>query len=204
MVLLGDVLVGRAEDDLLDLGELVDAVQPPRVLAVRAGLAAEAQRDAGVAQGQALRFERLVAVQADERDLARADQVQLVGRDRVRLLAAQREVAGALHRPLLDHHGRRHELHAALDEGVDREPQHGHLEQRAVADQGVRARARRSGAAPSHSTMPSDVMSSTWSFGVKSNARGVPTRRISTLSSSPLPMGTSGRGRLGTRSIRSW
>ena len=57
---------------------------------------------------------------------------------------------------------------------------------------------------PSQFTYPSPVISSTWSFAVKSKVRGVPTRRTSTLSSSPLPMGTSGRGMLGTRSIRSW
>ena len=40
-------------------------------------------------------------------------------------------------------------------------------------------------------------MSSTWSFGVKSNLRGSPTRRTSTLSSSPLPI-----GHLGPREAR--
>ena len=71
-------------------------------------------------------------------DLARADEKELVGRDRVRLFATEREEARPDHRALLDHHGRRHELHPALDERVDREAQDGHLEERAVADEGVR------------------------------------------------------------------
>ena len=87
-------------------------------------------------------IERLVAVQADERDLARADEEQLVGRDRVRLFAAEREEPRPRHRALLDHHGRRHQLHAALDERVDRQAENGQLEQRAVAHERVRAPAR--------------------------------------------------------------
>ncbi len=63
----------------------------------------------------------------------------LVGRNRVRLFATEREKPRPDHRALLDHHGRRHELQPPLDERVDRETQNGHLEERAVAHEGVRA-----------------------------------------------------------------
>lgn len=87
---------------------------------------------------QPLRIERLVAVHADEGHLARTDEEQLVGRDRIGLLPPEREEAGARHRALAHHDGRRDELHAPIDERVHREAQDGHLEERAVADQGVR------------------------------------------------------------------
>ena len=65
-------LLGRAEDEHLDLGELVDAVQAARVAARGAGLGAEAVRQADVLQRQLPLVEDLVAVHAAQRDLGRA------------------------------------------------------------------------------------------------------------------------------------
>ncbi len=66
------------EREHLDLVELVDAEDPPGVAAGRAGLAPEAGGDAAVPARQVLGGEDLVAVQAGERDLGGADQVQVV------------------------------------------------------------------------------------------------------------------------------
>ena len=70
-------LVGRAEGEHLDLGELVDAIQAARVAARCAGLGAEAVRQADVLQRQFEFVEDLVAVHAAQRDLGRGDQAQV-------------------------------------------------------------------------------------------------------------------------------
>ena len=73
--------VGLAVDEELDLVELVHAEHPARVLARGARLAAEARREGRVAERQLL--QDLAHVQAGERDLRRAGQVEIVALERV-------------------------------------------------------------------------------------------------------------------------
>src|SRR6185437_13780996 len=75
---VGFLVVGRADDELLDLLELVHPEQPADVTAGAARLPAEARRDARVADRQRLRVEDLPGVQADEGHLGGAGQVQVV------------------------------------------------------------------------------------------------------------------------------
>ena len=77
--------LGRGEGEHLDLGELVDAVQPLARPARRAGLGAEAVREADVLQGQVGLVEDLVGVHPAQRDLGGADQAEVGVLDRVDL-----------------------------------------------------------------------------------------------------------------------
>ena len=92
--------VGSTHHDLLDLVELVDAVQTSGVLARGARFAAEAGRDGGVFQGQQIGVDDLVGVQTHQADFTGAGEVQIlagpgraVGIDVVGLLAAAGEEA---------------------------------------------------------------------------------------------------------------
>ena len=64
--------LGRAEREHLDLGELVDPVQPPAGPARRAGLGAEAVRQPDVLDGQLALVQHLVGVHAAQGDLGGA------------------------------------------------------------------------------------------------------------------------------------
>ncbi len=86
---VGLLVVGRADDELLDLLELVHPEQPAHVAPGAAGLPAEAGRDARVADRQRLGVQDLARVQADQGDLGGAREVQVVGR------AARRSPRGA-------------------------------------------------------------------------------------------------------------
>ncbi len=97
---------------------------------------------ARVANRELRGVERVVAVQAHERDLARADEEQVVLLHLVRLLATEREIARPLHRALEHHDRRDHELEPARHEHVDREARDRELEERAIAGERVRATAR--------------------------------------------------------------
>ena len=96
-----------AEREHLDLLELVRAEDAAGVLAGGARLAAEARREAAVAQRQVVLGEDLAHVQRCQRDLGGADQEQLgVGvRERVDLLAVGGEEATADQRLLAHEHG---------------------------------------------------------------------------------------------------
>ena len=97
-LVLGARLVGRARSEHLDLVELVHAEDAARVLAGGAGLAAEAGREAGVAERQRRRVEDLAGVQRGQRDLRGADQVQVVLGQAVDLLLGVGQEAGAVQR----------------------------------------------------------------------------------------------------------
>ena len=107
---------GSTEHEHLDLVELVHAEDPARVLARGASLAAEARREAGVAQRQVGGLEDLAGVHRRERDLARPDEVQVVVGQAVDLLLGVGQEAGSVER-LLAHEDRGdHRLEAvALD-----------------------------------------------------------------------------------------
>jgi hypothetical protein len=77
-LVLGGRRLGEHERHHLHLVELVDPEDAPGVLAVGPDLAAEAGREADVAQRQGAGVEQLVAVVGDQRDLGGAGQVQVV------------------------------------------------------------------------------------------------------------------------------
>ena len=90
-------LVRLAVDEALDLVELVHADDAAGVLAVAAGLAAEARRPARVAQRPAGQVEDFVGVIAGQRHLGGADEVEVVGLEPVDLLGVRAEEPGARH-----------------------------------------------------------------------------------------------------------
>src|SRR5439155_855148 len=130
-----------AQHHLLDLLELVDAVEAARVLARRARFAPEAGRDADVTARQLALGEDRIAVQRHQADLRRADEIELVLFDREGVLASERKEAGADHRRLPHHHRRRYRGEALLHHLVEREAQDRQLEQHAVAGERVAAAA---------------------------------------------------------------
>src|SRR5690606_31106795 len=75
---------------------------------------------------------------------------------------------------------------------------------RAPAPDRTEKRAPDMRAARSKSRMPSAPPISQWGFGAKSNVRGVPHRRTSTLSADEAPTGTLWCGRLGSVSSSAW
>ena len=83
-------------------------MMPAGVLAVRAGLATEAGRDARVAQRQRAGVQDLVGVVGGERHLGGADEVEVVLLEVEDVLGCLSEEAGALHRGRLDEHRRDH------------------------------------------------------------------------------------------------
>ena len=105
-LVLGGRLLRRHEAEHLDLVELVDAEQPARVAPRGARLAPEAGREPGVAHRQVRGVEDLLRVQRGQRDLARPDEVQVVGGHVVDLLLGVGQHAGAEERLLADEHGR--------------------------------------------------------------------------------------------------
>ena len=111
------------------------------VLAVGAGLAAEAGRPAGVAARAGRQVEHLAGVHAGQRHLGGADEVQVVALDPVDLLVVLAEEAGALHR-LGAHQRRRDDGDEAGGHGpADRQLGERELQQRARAGEEVEARA---------------------------------------------------------------
>ncbi len=146
LVLGVGLLHGRVDEHL----DLVEPVHPPdatRVLAVRAGLLAEARAEGGVAQRQRGGVEDLVGVEGRHRDLRGADQVEVLALDAVDVVGGLAQEAGALHGARA-HQRRRGGLDEARGAGLV----HGHVDQRQLelrADAGeeVEARAADLGAA---------------------------------------------------------
>ena len=191
------VLVARrlrlAEDEQLDLVELVHAEHPARVLAGRARLAPEAGRERGVAERQLV--EDLVHVEAGERDLGRTGQVEVVVGERVDVRALGGEEAGAVHRLLADEHRREHRDVPVRHGRVDREA----VERRARAGR-CRRRGSRSASRRAARRAPSRSGRSRCARGRA--GPGSPTRRSSSASSSVSPSGEEGSGGFGTCSSR--
>ena len=172
--------LGEAEDEHLDLVELVDAEHAARVLAGGSGLPAEARGVAGVAQRQRLAVEDLAHVERGEGDLRGAGEVQVVALDAVDVDLVGRQEPGAVHRLLADEDGRQDGDEPARRDPVEREAVERQLEERRVAEAIGEARARDARRrAPCRSTA-----SSRWSRGSKENCGGSPTRRSSSASSS--------------------
>jgi hypothetical protein len=77
--------------------------------------------------------EDLAHVHRGERDLGRADEIQLVTLDGVDIHRVGWEESGSVHRLLAHEHGRQHRFEALLHEPVEREAVERELEQREVA-----------------------------------------------------------------------
>ena len=132
-------LLGLAPGEHLDLVELVDADDAAGVLAVAAGLAAEARGPAAVALGTGGEVEDLALVVAGQRDLGGADQVEVVVLEPVDLVGVLAEEPGALHDLGPHEHGRDHHGEAVGGGLLRGELQHAQLEQGAVAGEEVEA-----------------------------------------------------------------
>ncbi|CDN42899.1 hypothetical protein BN871_CB_00060 [Paenibacillus sp. P22] len=134
--------VGPADDDLLDLGELMHPVEAMRVAAGRAGFAAEAGRHRR--QPQRLRdVDDLAAVVVHERHLRRAGQPLVPPFQAIGLILARREKSGARER-FRTHHDRHFEQREALaQQDVQRQLLDRPVEQRAVSLQIIAAGAAR-------------------------------------------------------------
>ena len=196
--MLGPRVLGPREDELLDLVELVDAEHPARVLARRAGLAAKARREADVAEREGVRVEDLVAVEAAERDLGRAREVEILAVELVDVGIRRRQPARSVQRLLAHEHGRQDGGEALRDEAVEREPVERERERapcrrsssRSASPRPARRAPSRSGRSP---CAPS---------GRRARAarrRGAPRSRRP-----PPPSGTAASGMFGTRSQCSW
>ena len=140
--MLGGGVLGRDEAEHLDLVELVHAEDSARVLAGRAGLAAEARREPGIAQRQPLGFDHLAVVQRRQRDLGGADEVQLVLGHVVDLLLGVRQKAGPVQRAFAHEHRRDHRFEAVPAQLLKRPAHERQLEHHEVAFQVGKARAR--------------------------------------------------------------
>ncbi|CCB75725.1 protein of unknown function [Streptantibioticus cattleyicolor NRRL 8057 = DSM 46488] len=134
-------LLGGDEAEHLHLVELVDAEDASGVLAVGAGLPAEAGRETGVAQREPGRLDDLVHVVGGQRDLGGADQVVVVLLQVVDVLRGLAEEAGALHGARLDQRGGEHRGEAGLGGLRDRRVDQGQLQQGADTGEVVEARA---------------------------------------------------------------
>ncbi len=127
---------GLDEREHLDLVELVDAEDPPRVLAGGTGLAPEAGRDAGVAARQLAGVEDVAGVEGGERHLGGADQEEVIPLVRlVDHLALAREHPGPVERGLAHQHRWDDRLEALPPNGVDREAHERELHQHQVAEE---------------------------------------------------------------------
>ena len=101
-------LLRCAEPDHLDLVELVQAQEALGVLAVAAGLAAEAGGVGAVLDGHFPGVEDFVRMQVRDGDLGRGDEVQIVFLAGVQLIGELGQVAGAGHGGAIDHEGGLH------------------------------------------------------------------------------------------------
>ena len=105
------------------------------------GLAAEARGEARVAQRQVAGVDDLAGVQRRERHLARADEEQLVLRERVDLLLGVGQEARAEERLLADEHRRDDRLEAVAAQQLEHPAHERELEEDEVAAQVREARA---------------------------------------------------------------
>ena len=139
-------------------------------------------------------------MQAGQRDLGGAGEEELVLGDLVDLVAVAGQEAGPLQRLFADQDRRDHRL-VALGRGPARS-RSGPGPARAAPGRpsGRRSASRRAAPPASMSIRPSSVPISRWSRGSKSNSGGSPTSRRTTASSSVIPSGASGSGRLGSAS----
>ncbi len=146
LVLGVGLLEGRV-DEHLDLVEPVHPDDALGVLAVRAGLLAEARAERGVAQRQRRRVEDLVGVVGRHRHLGGADEVEVLALDPVDVVGGLAEEAGALHRARPDQRRRDHLGEAGVAGLLHGQVDQRQLELGADAGEEVEARARHLGAA---------------------------------------------------------
>ena len=139
-MLLGRAL-GQAEDEHLDLVELVDAEHAARVLAGGPRLPAKARRVARVVERERVRVENLAPVHRSEPHLGGAREVEIVPLDPVDVDLLRRQEARAVHRLLADEHRWEDGREALPRHPVEREAVERELEERGGADPVDEARA---------------------------------------------------------------
>ena len=115
--------------------------------------------------GRLLGVERVVAVHADERHLARADEEELVGGDGVRLLATEREEPGARSSRAPSPSPAADTSFSPRSTRVSTARRRTAISRSAPSPTSAYERPPANLRGPSQSTSPSAVMSSTWSFG---------------------------------------
>ena len=196
--MLGRRVLGANEREHLDLVELVDAEDPARVLAGRAGLAPEAGGESRVAARQLVGGEDLVGVQRRQRHLRGPDQEQLVARDLVDHLPLAGEEAGAEQRALADQH-RRHDRHETLARRPARSRSGSAPARPSPGRRAGRRTATRTPPPPSPSRSSRSRARARGGRGPRSRSSGrSPTSRSVTASSSVTRPGPPGSGRLGS------
>ena len=114
----------QADDDLLDLVELVHPEDAAGLLAVTAGLGAEAWGERGQFCRQFLLGQGLVAMEADQRLFRGADQAEIFVLKLVDLILEEWQVAGTEQRVLLGQARAHVEGEAALDQLALRPEEH--------------------------------------------------------------------------------
>ena len=100
--------LGQDEAEHLQLVELMDPEDAPRVLPVGAGLPTETRGVADVPPGQCVRLEDLAHMERGERHLGRSDQVQVIFAGRVDLRLIGGEESRPVHGLLANQHRRDH------------------------------------------------------------------------------------------------
>ena len=114
----GCFLIVAADDHLLHLLELVNAIQPPRILAVGSGLPPETCGKSRIALGKLVFAEDFVVMIRRDRHFRGPDQVQLVPLDPVRLIRAHRKPRGPDHREILHQLRRGHRNKPLRDQAI--------------------------------------------------------------------------------------
>jgi hypothetical protein len=127
-------LLRQAEDEHLDLVELVHAEHPARVLARGARLAAEARRVARVVERQRAGVQLLVHVHRRERHLGGAGEVKVVPLDPVDVDLVGGEEARSVHGGFADEDGRQDRREALPRQPVESEPVERELREGRVAE----------------------------------------------------------------------
>ena len=132
---------GLVDAHELHLGELMQPVEAAHVLAVGAGLAAEALGVGAALDGQLVLGEYLVAEQVGHRHLGGGDEVEIVHLAVVHLALLVWQLARAVAGSLIDHRRRLYLLVAGLDSLVEEEVDQRPLQASALAGVDGEARA---------------------------------------------------------------
>ena len=118
------LFVVGADYHLLDLVEIVDAVEAEGVLAGRTSFAAEARRYGNIFFRQLGFFENLFAMECRQRYLRRADQAHPVSLAQVGVIPAEGEITRAVHYRFIHQHRQRQQLVALSHHLVNRQAEY--------------------------------------------------------------------------------
>ena len=127
-------VLGPREHELLDLVELVDAEHAARVLSGGACLAAEARREADVAEGEHVSVQDLVSVQPAEWDLGSPGEIEILTVELVDVRVGGGQPTRPVERVLANEHGWQHGHEPLGREALESHPVQRECEERRVAD----------------------------------------------------------------------